>query len=79
VILSAIQPEIATATQILHNLLAKSVHVNAERKGTWRVDPKYFVAQDEEPEFTPGSVDFAHSWFQARKEVSSIHMTIDIF
>jgi hypothetical protein len=74
-LLSTIQPDITTATKLLHTLLGKSIKVNEERKAPWRVDPDHFMIPDGEAEFTPGSVDFAHSWFQARKQVSFINIT----
>jgi hypothetical protein len=38
--------------------------------GSWRKDPaNFFVDEDKEPIFQPGSLDFAIGWFQARKEV----------
>jgi hypothetical protein len=58
-------------------LLRKSVYVEPGKKPkSWRVDPKNFVAPEGEAEFEQGSVDFAHSWFQARHDVSIFTLLI---
>jgi hypothetical protein len=68
-----LQTKISEATKMIHDVLQDSVHTDPERKAKWRVNPKYFVIPEGEPEFAAGSVDFAHSWFESQREVSSIY------
>jgi hypothetical protein len=49
-----------------------SVSEHTEGKVAWRVDPKNFVLPEGEAMFQAGSVDIAHTWFQARKDVRNL-------
>jgi hypothetical protein len=62
-----IKDDIATATKILKNNLKDSI---LGPNKSWRNDPSNFMVEGgADPIFEPGSLDFAVSWFEARKEV----------
>jgi hypothetical protein len=65
-LLHHIKNDIATATKLLKKDLADSIGSN----DSWRNHPDNFVVEGSaDPIFEPGSLDFAVSWFQARKDV----------
>jgi hypothetical protein len=55
---------------MLYQSIAPKPQTKQAVNTSWRLDPKNFVRPQNKPQFEPGCVDFAASWFQSRQDVS---------